>query len=79
MKKLWKLEQNIAAGLFTATEEEVLELIGKEVCFGELTGGFSGTTSTIRAEEISLISNDPIVADAIDKFGETILRFPEKD
>lgn len=83
MKKLWKFEwdSNYAfiGGLFVATDEEVQNLIGKEVFFGEYEGKHSEVYGTIEEGEITLVSDNPIVVEALGNFGLNPLEFLEED
>lgn len=56
-------------GLFVATQEEVDNLIGEEVCFYEVLGKHSEIGGHIEADEISLISDDQ---EFVKKFDEAI-------
>lgn len=47
-------------GLFKATEEEVKELIGKEVYFGEVLGKHSEVYGSIEPSDIMLVSDEPL-------------------
>lgn len=83
MKKLWKFEwySNYAfiGGLFAATDEEVQNLIGKEVFFGEYAGKHSEVHRTIEDGEITLVSDNPIVVEAVGNFGLNPLDFVDVD
>lgn len=82
MEKLWKFEwdSNYAfiGGLFKATDEEAENLIGKKVYFGEIEGKHSEVYGTIDAEDIELISSNPIVIDSIPSFGYDPLEYVEE-
>ena len=52
-------------GLFIATKDEVESLIQKEKYFGEVLGKHSEVVSVIKADDITLISDDTIVVEAI--------------
>lgn len=54
-------------GLFTATDEEIKEAIGKEVYFGEVLGKHSEVYGTLEASEVTLVTDDP---DFVAKFDE---------
>lgn len=75
MKKLWKFDGSESAlyafigGLFVATDEEVKNLIGKDIYFGEVEGKYSDVVWTIEENEISLVSDNPVVINAIGDFG----------
>lgn len=83
MKKLWKFEWDsdyaFIAGLFVATDEEVQSLIGKEVCFGEYEGKHSEVCGTIEEEEITLVSDNPVVVETVGNFGLNPLDFVDED
>lgn len=83
MKKLWKFEWDsdyaFIGGLFVATDEEAQSLIGKEVYFGEYEGKHSEVYGTIEEEEITLVSDDPIVVGAVGDFGLNPLNFVNED
>lgn len=82
MKKLWKFEWDscyaFIGGLFVATDEEVKNLIGKEVVFGEYEGKHSKVCGTIENGEITLVSDNPIVVESIGNFGLNPLEFLEE-
>lgn len=82
MKKLWKFEWDscyaFIGGLFVATDEEVKNLIGKEVVFGEWEGKHSEVYGTIEDGEITLVSDNPIVVESIGNFGLNPLEFLEE-
>lgn len=73
MKKLWKFEwgydTSFIGGLFIATDEEVENLIGKEIYLGEFDGKHSEVCGTIEKDEITLVSDNPVVIEAIGNFG----------
>ena len=81
MKKLWKFEWDgdyaFIGGLFVATDEEVQNLIGKEVWFGEYEGKNSEVCGTIEEGEITLVSDNPVVVEAVGNFGLNPLDFIE--
>lgn len=81
MKKLWKFEWDssyaFVGGLFTATDAEVENLVGKEVSFGEYEGKHSEVYGIIEEGEITLVSDDPVVVAAIGNFGLNPLDFIE--
>ncbi len=60
---LWKFHgdcgrQGDLYGLFAATEEEVSELIGRNVYFGEVLGKHSDISGTIEEDEITKMELD---------------------
>lgn len=65
--------------MFVATDEEVQNLIGKEVYFGEYAGKHSEVHGTIEEGEITLVSDNPIVVEAIGNFGLDPLEFLENE
>ncbi len=73
MKKLWKFEWDsdyaFIGGLFTATDEEVRGLIGQELFLGECEGKHSEVYGIIEESEITLVSDNPVVVEAIGCFG----------
>ncbi len=79
MKKLWKFEWGVEyafiGGLFVATDEEVKNLIGKQVYFGEYEGKHSDVYGTIEEGEITLVSDNPIVVEAVRDFGLNPIEF----
>ena len=79
MKKLWKFEWGVEhafiGGLFVATDEEVKNLIGKQVYFGEYEGKHSDVYGTIEEGEITLVSDNPIVVEAVGDFGLNPIEF----
>lgn len=83
MKKLWKFQWEsgyaFIGGLFVATDEEVQSLIGKEVFFGEYEGKHSEVYGIIEEGEITLVSDNPIVVEAVGDFGLNPLNFVEED
>lgn len=82
MKKLWKFEwENYYAfigGLFAATDEEVKNMIGKEIFLGEYEGKHSEVYGTIEEGEIVLVSDNPVVVEAVGNFGINPLDFLEE-
>lgn len=83
MKKLWKLEWKIEGvaigGLFVATDEEVQAIVGKEVCFSDEVGDFSGLKGTVKDEEITFVSDSLIVIESVEKYHSNFFAFPETD
>ena len=73
MKKLWKFEwtggYSLIGGIFKATDEEVESIIGKHLYLGEVDGKHSDVYGTIERNEITLISDNPIVVEAVPTFG----------
>lgn len=73
MKKLWKFEWDsdyaFIGGLFVATDEEVQSLIGKEIYIGEYEGKHSEVYGTVEEDEITLVSDNPIVVESVGDFG----------
>ncbi|MCY8191458.1 hypothetical protein MOC62_07540 [Bacillus spizizenii] len=55
----WGLNYGDVEGLFVATEEEVFNLIGKEVYFGEINGKHSEVYGEIEEGEIEKVAIDP--------------------
>ncbi|QYG88322.1 hypothetical protein [Bacillus atrophaeus] len=62
-KYLWKFGWGFSyggvEGLFAATEEEVADLIGKEVYFGDILGKHSEVYGEIEEGEIKKVGLDP--------------------
>lgn len=83
MKKLWKFEWDeeyaFIGGLFVATDEEVKNLIGKQVYFGEYEGKHSDVYGTIEEGEITLVSDNPIVVEAVGNFGLNPIEFLDEE
>ena len=81
MKKLWKLEWNFegvtVGGLFVATDEEMQNLIGKEMSFGESVGTLNRLSRTIKEEDITFVSDSLIVVESVEKYASNFLKFPE--
>ncbi len=82
MKKLWKFEwgANYAfiGGLFCATDEEIENLIGREIYLGEYEGKHSEVYGTVDKEDITLVSDNPVVVEAVGNFGINPLEFLEE-
>lgn len=82
MEKLWKFEwdsdYSFIGGLFVATDEEVKNIIGKEVnlIFG---GKYIEAQGTIEEGEITPVSDNPIVVEAVGNFGLNPLEFLENE
>lgn len=55
-------------GAFIADEEEVLAIIGTEVAMGEVLGKHSDIYGTIEPGEITLVTQDPAVLEALKGF-----------
>lgn len=83
MKKLWKFEWDsdyaFIGGLFVATDEEVQSLIGKEIYIGEYEGKHSEVYGTVEEDEITLVSDNPIVVESVGDFGINPLWFLNED
>lgn len=83
MKKLWKFKWDccyaFVGGLFVATDEEVQNLIGKEIYFGEYEGKHSELSGIIEEGEITLVSDNPVVVEAVGDFGLNPLEFLENE
>jgi hypothetical protein len=63
---LWNFEwdvrrQGIVEGTFLATKEQVENIQGQHVSFGEIRGKHSDIYGTIEEGEITLVSDDPFV------------------
>ena len=73
MKKLWKFEWDLndalCVGLFKATDEEAENLYGKEIYFGEIAGKHSEVCGKIEPGKITLVSDNPVVIDAMPEIG----------
>lgn len=82
MKKLWKFQWDsdyaFIGGLFSATDEEIKSLIGKRIYLGEYEGKHSEVYGTVDKEDIALVSDNPIVVEAIGDFGINPLWFLEE-
>lgn len=58
-------------GLFISNKEQVKDLIGKELDFGEVLGKHSEVCGNIEADEIEFISDDPVFVESFKKaFGD---------
>lgn len=83
MKKLWKFEWDsddcFIGGLFKATDEEVKNLIGKEIYLGEAAGEHSEVFGSIEPGEVVLVSDNPVVIDAVPEFGYNPLKYLEEE
>lgn len=83
MAKLWKFEwtggYSFIGGLFRATDEEVENLIGKTIYLGEADGKHSDVYGTVEREEIQLVSDNPVVVDAVPNFGYNPLEYVDAD
>ena len=79
MKKLWKFEwymdYSLCIGLFKATDEEVKSIIGQEIYLGEIDGKHSDIYGNIKEDEITLISDNPIVVNAVPEIGYNPFKF----
>ena len=62
-------------GLFKATQEEVDNIIGKYVYFGEVLGKYSEIEGHISKDDIELFSDDPTVVEKAKEFGYNPLEF----
>lgn len=47
------------SGVFIAEDYKIAEIIGKEICFGEILGKHSDISNIVDEEDITLISQDP--------------------
>ena len=83
MVKLWKFKWDsdyaFIGGIFKATDEEVHGLMGKEICLGEADGKHSCVYGTIEPGEIELISDNPVVVEAVPEFGYNPLEYLPED
>lgn len=72
----WESNYALISGLFLATEEEIKELIGKELILGEIEGKHSDVYGTFEESDIEEI---PVSEDYIKEtekvFGRTILGY----
>lgn len=82
MKKLWKFQwkTNYAfiGGLFRATDEEIENLIGREINLGEYEGKHSEVCGIVDKKDITFVSDNPVVIESIDNFGINPLNFLEE-
>jgi hypothetical protein len=74
MKGIYKFywdygRQGEVKGIFIATKEEVANIIGKEVYFGEILGKHSEIYNTVDEEDIELITDDQAIIEVIEKIG----------
>lgn len=83
MVKLWKFywdcDHALIGGLFKATDDEVKALIGQELYLGEAEGKYSETWGTVDPEDISLVSDNPVVVEAVPEFGYNPLHYIQSD
>ena len=79
MKKLWQFEWDdsyaLIGGIFKATDEEIQNLIGKNISLGEASGKHSEVYGIIEEGDIMLISDNPIVVDEMIEFGYNPLNY----
>lgn len=54
-------------GIFVAEASEIEEIIGKDVYFGEVLGKHSDVGGEIEEDEITLITDDPVVVEVFEK------------
>ena len=78
-KKLWYFHwehfriRGRVESVFIATQEEVDQVIGRDIYFGEILGKHSELVCNIEAENFTLISEDPYVIKSLeDVCGQTI-------
>jgi hypothetical protein len=74
MKGIYKFywdygRQGEVKGTFIATKEEVANIIGKEVYFGEILGKHSEIYNTVDEEDIELITDDQAIIEVTEKIG----------
>ena len=55
-------------GVFVADSDEVENIIGVDVYFGEVLGKFSEIQGTIRKEHVILVTEDPIAVEIFEKY-----------
>jgi hypothetical protein len=68
----WDARYGCIEGLFTATHEEIDNLLGKDIDFGEVLGKHSEVYGTIEAADIWKLDVDPeIVAEVSKTLGST--------
>lgn len=65
----WKCGGGDLTGIFTAESQDVKQLIGEHVCFGDVLGKHSQVEGTIEESEILLISQDQQVVEIFEKNG----------
>lgn len=56
------------SGIFVAGKDDVENIIGKEVYFGEVLGKHSEVYGTIDENEISFVTDDPIAVEIFEKY-----------
>lgn len=61
-------------GLFKVTKEEVDNLVGKYLCFGEVLGKHSYVEGCVEDGEITLVSDNPLVVVDTKEIGYNPLR-----
>lgn len=74
MLGLWKFHWDCGRNgcidsLFKATQQEVESAIGKQVYFGEVLGKHSEIYGGLESEDVSLVSTDQHVVDAVPAIG----------
>lgn len=83
MQKLWKFEwycdYAFIGGLFLATDEEIKNLIGKEIYLGEYEGKHSEVYGTVEEEDITFVTDDPYIIKTVGTFGIDPLEFLEEE
>lgn len=66
-------------GLFKATKEEVNNLVGKHLCFGEVLGKHSYVEGCVEDGEITLVSDNPLVVVDTKEIGYNPLRYIDNE
>lgn len=79
MKKLWKFEvemkYGLCVGLFKATDEEVKAAIGNRIFISEGAGKYNDIIGTLMDSDISIISSDPCIVEAVPEIGYNPLEY----
>lgn len=73
----WDSDYSFIGGLFKATDEEIENLIGKDIYLGEVDGKHSDVWGTVERDDISLVSADPTVVVAVPDFGYNPLEYTD--
>ncbi len=74
MKKIYKFAADFGRmgdleGVFVSTDEELEELYGQEIYFGEVLGKHSEVVLTLEAEHITEVTDDEKFIELFEKYG----------
>lgn len=72
-KALWRYTMEVrrvgtVEGLFTATDEEIQQALGREVDFGEVLGKHSNIRGVLEEKEFKRLTDDPAFIEKFDRF-----------